>query len=287
MAEPEVIQGKYTIIDQIGQGSFGTVYKGKYNKTNEFVAIKTEDSRTSFKMLKRETSILKYLHERGCRQIPIVFWYGIYKEDTCLVMSYYECSLHSYFTPNIEVDIRKVNKVMAGCIQILETIHNQHVIHRDIKPQNFMLRAGSLFLIDFGLATFYLGENGEHSADPGSHECITGTPRYVSYNVHRGHSPSRRDDMISLGYMYIYLYCGELPWDESSMIFSKNDGNTDVMNRFHYKNVFRGERKEWNALAPISVKINDQITQFLNYCYQLTYEGIPDYKTLIQIFDPK
>ena len=67
------IANKYHIDKFIGNGKFGKVYRGINNKNNNYVAIKLEDKRTSYKLLKRETSILKYLYENKCRSIPSVY----------------------------------------------------------------------------------------------------------------------------------------------------------------------------------------------------------------------
>lgn len=90
------IKNKYVIHDKIGNGKFGIVYLGVYKKTNEKVAIKTEILRTSMKLLKHETAILKYLYEHGARNIPTIYWYGVHLDNTCLVMSYYEMSLFDH-----------------------------------------------------------------------------------------------------------------------------------------------------------------------------------------------
>jgi serine/threonine protein kinase len=66
------IKNKYIIQNKIGNGKFGIVYQGIYKKSNEQVAIKTEDTRTSVKLLKHETTILKYLYDHGSRNVTIV-----------------------------------------------------------------------------------------------------------------------------------------------------------------------------------------------------------------------
>jgi serine/threonine protein kinase len=86
---------------------------------------------------------------------------------------------------------------MLQSLDILETIHNSFVLHRDIKPQNFMIREGELFLIDFGLATFYIDENGEDIPNTCSQTTVIGTPKYLSINIHNGNDFSVHDDFIS------------------------------------------------------------------------------------------
>ena len=137
-----MIKNRYKIISKIGNGKFGIVYKGINTATNEFIAIKTESKNTPFKLLKNETAILKYLHEQGSRSIPLIYWYGIHENNTCLVFSYYETTLENYvlsLSPTDENTQKKYDKIMSTCINILDSIHKHFVLHRDIKPQNFML----------------------------------------------------------------------------------------------------------------------------------------------------
>lgn len=276
------IKNKYTVLDKLGNGKFGTVYLGIYKKTNEKVAIKTEDLSTPIKLLKHETTILKYLYEHGSRTTPTVFWYGIHVNNTCLVMTYYECSLYDWLKREQTAPIEKINSIMCAAIGILESIHKLFVLHRDIKPHNFMIKGGELFLIDFGFATFYVNESGEHKAEC-SQKTIIGTPKYISQHIHLGVLSSRRDDLISLGYIYIYLYCRELPWDN---IQNNEIDNQiyDEMSIEHPKNQRRCELKSIDNIEPICSKINQQITRYMNYCYGLKYKDTPNYDAIIETF---
>jgi surface protein len=193
-----LINNKYKILEKIGNGKFGIVYKGLNIKTNEYIAIKTETKNSNIRILKNETAILKYLYDHGSRCSPIVYWYGVDSQNTYLIMSFYNISLFDYAIQNT-INIDKMNKIIVVAIDILETIHEQFVIHRDIKPQNFMLHNDQIFLIDFGFSTFYINENKKHQTNLISNNII-GTPKYISINIHDGNTPSRRDDLISLGY---------------------------------------------------------------------------------------
>jgi len=275
------IKNKYIIKDKLGNGKFGIVYLGIYKKNNEKVAIKTENLRTPMKLLKHETTILKYLYDRGSRNVPIIYWYGIHLDNTCLIMTYYETSLFEYIKTK-ELNIDQINKIFLQMIVILENIHKNFVVHRDIKPQNFMIKDSELFLIDFGLATFYVDETGEH-IDESSHESILGTPKYISPNIHAGITPSRRDDLISIGYIYIFLVCRELPWDMiTTNILDENIH--DEMSILHYKNMIRQNLKTWENIEPICNKIDVKLCKYMHYCYQLKYKELPNYLALKQCF---
>jgi len=283
MEDKGLIANKYKIQRKIGEGKFGVVFSGIHIKTEEKVAIKVEEQRTCVKLLKNEASIMKYLYDHGCRNIPIVFWYGIYKESVSLVMSLYECSLHDYIKIK-ELSPNKINSIMVYAISILESIHNNYVLHRDIKPQNFMLKEGELYLIDFGMSTFYIDEESSHLNDLGKiNQHITGTPKYASINIHEGYTPSRRDDMISLGYMYLYLYYRELPWDNLASNFEE-EPLLEESHILYSKNKKRLHMKGMNELRTSYNTINQNIIDYLNYCYQLKYQDSPNYSAIKNIF---
>jgi len=276
------IANKYIIHENIGSGCFGSIYSGMNYKTNVKVAIKMEPTDSPIRILKHETSILKYLYEHGSRDIPIVYWFGIHNNNTCLVMSLYDCSLYDYIQTK-SISINKINTIMVTLIHILKSIHSKLVIHRDIKPQNVMLKNGELYLIDFGFATFYVDECSNHLIDDGNHQNIIGTPKYVSFHIHCGSLPSRRDDLISLGYMYIYLANGKLPWDTlvpSDAINSEYD-ETHILN---YKNKQRVALKRFDSISIVCTEINKQIENFLKYCYYIEYDDLPNYDALVDIF---
>jgi len=207
----ELINNKYVPTSQLGKGNFGTVFKGINQKTREHVAVKIEHIHSPAKILKHETTILNYLYRNGCRSAPAVYWYGQYKEQPCLVMPFYDCSLFDYSQKH-KLSMNQINALMLNIFNMLENIHSHFVIHRDIKPHNFMLKNGELYIIDFGLAAIYTNEKGEHLPKKDTHDCIIGTPKYISINIHNGDTPSRRDDIISTLYIYLLLLFGYLPW---------------------------------------------------------------------------
>ena len=286
------ILGKYEIEKVLGKGKFGTVYKGKRIKDQEPIAIKIEalpiNSPQSYKILKHETTILNYLQTRQCsKHIPTIYWYGIYNTYPTLIMTYYQNSLEDYMKYKT-IDKDKRNKIMALLLEILGKIHKQYVIHRDIKPQNIMMKEGELYLIDFGLATFYVDENFKHAECKREKEYILGTPKYISYNIHDGVEPSRRDDLISLGYLYMEIMMAILPW--SSIVIDSSNIQIDPTCIMYPLNQERKRLKSYENLCTIlgkdsSKDINTNIiSKYMKACYELDYKETIDYDEWIVEF---
>jgi serine/threonine protein kinase len=99
-------------------------------------------------------------------------------------------------------------------------------------------------MIDFGLATFYLDENGkhyDHTAPPST--TITGSPKYTSIYNHQGIRYTRRDDIISLCYMAIYLELGYVPWEQGTENLKECADITAEINQ--YRMAIKGHINEY------------------------------------------
>ena len=284
MEQEIYINNKYEITKAIGNGNFGNVYKAIHKKTKEPVAIKMEAYNTQFKTLKNETTILNYLYNEGCRNIPKVIWFGINMQKTCLVMDIFECSLYEY-TKKKTLNEEKVDKIIHQCLDIIETIHSKYVLHRDIKPHNFMIRNGELYLIDFGFATFYVNEDKEHLPLRTDLESIVGSPKYVSINIHNGILCSRRDDLISIGYMYIFLLYGELPWDTIKQINKQEKQQYDLSHIMIDKNQEIKSLKSLENIENLFKEKCPKIVEYFKTSYSLYYNEEPNYNLLKQFFE--
>jgi len=264
-----IICNKYTVTSVLGYGKFGVVYDGT-TKDNERVAIKVEKSDSTHKVLKHEVTVLNYLFYSGTKNIPKIYWFGQHHEHTCLVMSHFSCSLHDYILRKGTLEPKKLASMMIKCIDVIESIHKHHILHRDIKPQNFMIKDGDLYMIDFGLSNVFIDDDGEHivKKDPSS---VIGSPRYISYYNHCGEPMSRRDDLISLGYMYMFMQNGKLPWDSTGSETNINDP----------ANILRRNAKEWTKL---NESLDGPIKMYLKYCYELKYNMEPNYHILMELF---
>ena len=179
--------------------------------------------------IQHETAILQHLAAKDCRVVPPVLNYGLSKNgNNYLVIPYYDLSLADYMKQYLSgISEKHAKEILLGMFEVLKQVHKRGVIHRDIKPANFMVKPdGSLVLIDFGMATYYM-HNAKHVAaerlEPGE---FIGSRRYASINVHNGFVPSRRDDYISAAYIYVaarwpeYMYPSGVPinWVEKKQL---------------------------------------------------------------------
>lgn len=278
--DSHVINNKYVIGSVIGKGVFGILYNGMNKKTCENVAIKLE-KKQSLSTIKNEANILKYLQEQKCYYVPILYWYGIYQDCFTIIMPLYDCNLYEY-TINNTVMSDDLCTIALKVLSIIEHIHSVFVLHRDIKPQHFMLRNNDIYLVDFGLSIFYVDENKRHIRNE-PNDSIIGSQNYASYFIHEGSRYSRRDDLISLSYVFIFLANKTLPWSDvvSENIIDDHKEPTDIM---HHKNQVIKELKSMDSLIISVQKSFTFISEFISSCYQLNYYDTPKYITYIALF---
>ena len=293
MSGSSLIANKYLPMSKIGSGKFGAVYTGKYVKTDKPVAIKIEFLDTNLQTLKQETTILNYLHSKGSEYTPQVYWYGIHLKQYVLVMPLYERSVDDLLYPSKIQSIKMATKM----IDILETIHTMGVIHRDIKPQNFMLNGPDIYLIDFGLSTVYVDDKGKNFEPRAASSYILGTPKFVSVHIHNGEDPSRRDDCISVMYILVYMMRGgHVPWENIGASCSDSVGEGPERGRerqcsniqasgtyeethiLYYKNVGRMRIKmDFNE----SLDPSSSIGIILKHLHELSFTDRPNYQWII------
>mmetsp|Transcript_126909 Transcript_126909/g.179047 ORF Transcript_126909/g.179047 Transcript_126909/m.179047 type:complete len:220 (+) Transcript_126909:59-718(+) len=209
------IANKYVLGKQFGSGAFGEIFMASVSGTNEIVALKREDSKSKHAQLNQEQRILKALNPAV--GIPIHYWYGSEQGYNILVMSLLGPSLEDLFNLcGRKFSLKTVLMLADQMIARVEYIHSKNYIHRDIKPDNFLIGLGKnshvVYAIDFGLAKRFRDARTTQHIPYRENKNLTGTARYASINAHLGIEQSRRDDLEAIGYVLIYLLKGYLPW---------------------------------------------------------------------------
>jgi serine/threonine protein kinase len=263
---------KYVISSKIlGKGSFGTVYIGYNKDTKEKVAIKREVKSNGSYTIRHEYELIKEIEKaNGTKDklnISPVIDFIEDKKYYYLIMKKMNYNLNDIKKQVSNLDLESICSIGKSAITILEKIHKSNIIHRDLKPDNFMVDKDfkNLYIIDFGLSKKYVKENGEHIKYK-TNKSPTGTLRYMSVYTNIGIESSRRDDLISLGYVLIYLIKGELPW-QNVVIEDKNEKIAEV-----------GKIKKLTKLRDICGDLPENMYKYLKYCYKLKFEEKPDYE---------
>lgn len=210
-----VFGGRYALVKKIGAGSFGEIYYGEDKKTGKGVAIKIEQLKTQVPQLSAESKIYSILS--GGVNVCKLYYFGIEIKTCAMVIDFLGKSLESIRVEcGGRLSVKTVLMLADQMISSLQYLHSRNLIHRDIKPDNFMMgvkeTSNQIFVIDFGLAMFYRDQKTNVHIPYSEHNSFAGTARYASISSLRGIGPSRRDDMEALAYVWAYLLRGGLPW---------------------------------------------------------------------------
>lgn len=209
--------------------------------------------------------------------IPRIRHHGKEKNFNILVMDLLGPSLEDLFNfCTRHFTIKTVLMLVDQMIGRLEYIHLKCFIHRDIKPDNFLMGIGrhcnKLFLIDFGLAKKYRDPTTRSHIQYREDKNLTGTARYASINAHLGIEQSRRDDMESLGYVMMYFNRSVLPWQ----------GMKATNKQQKYEKI--SEKKMSTPIEVLCKGFPAEFSMYLNYCRSLRFDEQPDYMYLRQLF---
>lgn len=273
------VNHEWKLIRKIGAGSFGELFYAINKRTNQEAAVKLEPYRSGVPIqLQTEVQLLRILNNSP--GVTKLFWYGrdgVQNLYTALVMEFLGPSLEDLHTAcDGKFSLKTVALVADQMIKRVETLHKHCLIHRDIKPDNFAMGTAhnfnTVYIIDFGLSKFFMDPKTKEHAPFRDYRNLTGTARYCSINAHAGYEQSRRDDLESLGYVFVYFLRGCLPWQ----------GLQADSKREKFRKIYK---------TKLSVKtetlcegLPEEFAKYLNYCKNLAFEEEPKYRYLRSLF---
>lgn len=269
----------YIITKYIASGSFGNVFQGYDNKTKEIVALKIPiitNLKNGEKELLKESKVYKVLNKEkidGISSMKIVTNKELNKK--VIIMDLLGPSLEKLLRTHKKIRLKSIILLAIQMIKVLEHIHGCGYIHRDIKPDNFVMDNSSiqkLYCIDFGLAKKYLTSDNKEHIPFKKNGNFCGTARYASLAAHRGEEQSRKDDLEAVGYLLIYLFKGTLPW--------VNIKHKEKKER--YKLIM--EAKENVSNEELCEQLPKEFLVYFKYVKSLDFDENPRYKSLIGMF---
>ncbi|KAK3163216.1 hypothetical protein QOZ80_1AG0000790 [Eleusine coracana subsp. coracana] len=267
-----IVGGKFKLGRKIGCGSFGVIYLATHIDTYEIVAVKIESSKTKHPQLFYEAKLYNTL--QGGSGIANVKWCGVDGDENILVIDLLGPSLEDLFVYcGRKFSLKTVLMLADQMITRIEFMHSKGYLHRDIKPDNFLMglgrKANQVYIIDFGLAKRYFLNKMLFCRE---NKNLTGTARYASCNTHLGIEQSRRDDLESLGYVLLYFLRGSLPWQ----------GLKAATKTQKYDKIC--EKKISTPIEVLCKSCPVEFASYFHYCHSLTFDQRPDYAFVKRLF---
>lgn len=221
----KTIVGRYKIIDKLGEGGMGVVYKAKDTRLDRSVALKflppelTSDKEAKKRFIQEAKAAAALNHPHICT----IYEIDEAEEQTFISMEYIEGQSLKDKLGSDPLAIDEAKEIALQVAEGLEKAHKKGIVHRDIKPANIMINdEGQAKITDFGLAKLSWG------ADLTKPSTIIGTVAYMSPEQAKGEEVDHRTDIWSLGAMLYEMLAGERPFKkdrEQALIYAILNNN--------------------------------------------------------------
>ncbi|CAF2845970.1 unnamed protein product [Rotaria sp. Silwood2] len=201
---------------------------------------------------------------------PKMIYYGQEKRYNVLIMDLLGPSLEDLFNfCNRSFTLHTACMIIDQAISRTKQMHDRSLLHRDIKPDNFLMGVGHhshiLYFVDFGLTKQYRDFITYVHCNLVYGKSLTGTARYASLNTHHGFEQARRDDLESIIYSLLYFLRGSLPWQ----------GLKAKTKQQKYEKI--AELKQTIPIEELCSGLPSQIITIALYVKSLTFDEQPDY----------
>ena len=288
MVSPDPPEGKrvgsspYIVGQFLYGGSFGRIHRCKDDKTGKEVAVKLEAMASKQPQLPLEYNFYKLLGNHP--SIPTIYAFDAVGNRE--LNSGWHAMVMDMLGPSLkELHDRCGNKftlqttvqVAVQMIALFEHFHSKQLVYRDMKPDNFLVGLPKtdtynvIHVIDLGLCKQYIDEDGAH-IKMAKGKMWTGTVRYMSINNHLNCEQSRRDDMEALGYMLVYLFKGQLPWQGVNI--------ENLADR--YREI--GFIKRKTKYSELCSQMPTEFAKYMIMVRNLDFEEEPNYKVYSDMF---
>ncbi|MBR1892591.1 MAG: Stk1 family PASTA domain-containing Ser/Thr kinase, partial [Lachnospiraceae bacterium] len=207
--EGMMLAERYEIISKIGAGGMSDVYKAKDYKLNRFVAVKVLKSEFSenksfvSKFRQEAQSAAALMHPNIVNVYDVGDEYGLHY----IVMELVEgITLKHYIEKKLRLSVKEAISIAIQVSMGLEAAHDNHVIHRDVKPQNIIIsKEGKVKVTDFGIARAATSDTITSN--------VMGSVHYTSPEQARGGYSDEKSDIYSLGIVLFEMLTGRVPFD--------------------------------------------------------------------------